>query len=107
MRLGAEESENTYLFTLKHDRSLARGCGGQGGESVSAGPGWLRTGNARRKAVPIQQGISEPHPEERRLRSQDGYVSQPSPPYAYDGSIDCNVNPRDISGHTEIPPVSE
>lgn len=39
MRLGAEESENTYLFTLKHDRSLARGCGGQGGESVSAALG--------------------------------------------------------------------
>lgn len=55
--------------------------GAVGGREESGFPGaWVASSRKCEKKGCARQSVSDPHPEERRLRSQDGYISQPSPP---------------------------
>lgn len=72
MWLAAEGVKNTHPFTHKHDSSLAQTWGGLPGAWVASNRKW-------KKDSCVQQGVSDPHPEERRPRSQDGCVSHASP----------------------------
>lgn len=104
VRLGAEESENTYLFTLKHDRSLARGCGGQGGESVSATLGGFEPEMQEERLCPSSRVLVSHIQKKGGSEAKMDTSRSPHPPMR---TMVLGVNPRDISGHTEIPPVSE